>query len=163
MVKETLKLMLLAGVLLLPVQAYATTVQPKEVLQDLQAALQEGDEEAARYYLTNNSQDIFNRFWGYQLQGCIPTSANYMGERQQGRVVFVKAGSENRNNIQYTELAFVEENGQWKMDVPESLRVAWGNQWQDRLTQMELLYLTLQSQMGGHLDCKALQGLVQVQ
>ena len=57
------------------------------------------------------------------------------------------------------QLALVQEQGQWKLDLPETLRRGIGPQWQDRLSAVEQLYLLLKSQLGDKLNCEAIRGL----
>lgn len=146
--------------LLMPISAYAAMSAPKEVLYQLETAVQRGDEETIRFYLSDASQPLFQRFWRYDLQGCIPYNASYMGEKQHGNVTYVKAGITSNGYQEFAELAFIKERGQWKLDLPESFRSAWDENWQQRLDQAELVYVTMKSQLGDQLNCDTLRGLV---
>jgi hypothetical protein len=56
-------------------------------------------------------------------------------------------------------LAFKPDGDDWKLDVPESLRIGMGENWQKQVDTTEQIYLVLRAQFGGELNCQAVQAL----
>ena len=74
----------------------------------------------------------------------------------------IRASVTDLGKKRYMRLFFVEEEGTWKLDVPESLRTAMGKDWQKQVEITENIYLLMRSQFGAKLDCNTIRSLVNV-
>lgn len=111
--------------------------------------------------ITDSSKPLFERFASHKLMPCLPTNFSYVSEKKAGGYTIVKATMPTPNNKHHNlHLAFTNQSGEVKLDVPESLRMGLGEKWQNKIQLAEQLYLLLQANAGGNLKCDQLAGLI---
>lgn len=147
--------------MLLAFPAYAST-DARGAFERLNECIGAGNAPACRPYLTRTSTELYDRFTGYGLLSCLPANARFLSEKQEGAFTIIRASAGQKPNGKRDtlRLAFAQEDGAWKLDVPESLRGAMGKNWRTQVNLTEQMYLVLRQRMGGALDCNTVQALV---
>lgn len=149
--------LLLAVVSLLPLQASAT---PAEVgFEQAKQCIMQNDATFCHKVLTAESYPLFDRFMSYKLMPCLPTDFTYKSESTEAGFTVVKATQPAPDNrVRIIRLAFTAADT--KLDVPASLRIGLGEDWQNKLQLAENIFLMLRANAGGNLTCDQLEGLV---
>lgn len=112
-----------------------------------------------RAMLTASSLELYDRITGYDVMDCLPKETTYVSEQASGKHMMVRASTKLGETVRFLRLAFIREKGAWKLDIPFSLRLAIGENWQKQVSMTEQLYLFMRQQLGGKLNCAAVQGL----
>ncbi len=143
----------------LAVPAFANT--PKEAFNALNACARTGKSGECREEVTASSAGLYDRFASYGLTKCLPKDVSFVSQSKSGAYSVVRASTEALGGQKrYMRFYFVQEEGRWKLDVPESLRVSMGENWESQVNAAEQVYLALNSQFGGQMGCQAVQGVV---
>lgn len=143
--------------LLLPAPAVAASVETG--VKALATCVKARDAEACRAHISLDSQPLFERFTDYDLMSCLPEDAAYLSHKMGRPFAMARTRVSISQKDYAVQLAMVQEDGEWKLDLPETLRRGLGPQWQERLDTVEQLYLLLQSQLRGKLNCAAIRKL----
>jgi len=146
--------------LLFSLPALADDLSPRQSFDRLNYCIQNHSLPECRMHVTASSVEIYDRFASYDLARCLPKSAAYVSAKTTGDRSLIRASTGEPDNKRYMRLVFSEEEGQWKFDLPESLRIGMGENWHKQLNASEQIYLMMKSQFGGRLNCDALQSLV---
>lgn len=146
------------SLMLLPGLAFASA---KDSFNALNTCVQQGEVAQCRPYLTANSFALYDRFTAYGLLDCLPGDVTFTSQTREGKETIIRAqtkslGAKPKN----LRLAFAEEEGQWKLDIPSSLHAALGDKWEGQVDVTEKLYLALKSQLGDAMGCQAVTGLL---
>ncbi len=56
-------------------------------------------------------------------------------------------------------LIFDREDGKWKLDAPESLHLAMGDNWEKKVDQAEQVYVLMLMQFGPQFNCASMLDL----
>lgn len=112
-----------------------------------------------RSYITASSVELFDRFESYKLADCLPKSLEYVSEKTQRSHMAVRSRFQSGGKPHIARLLLVEEENQWKLDIPETLRSGLGENWETQLNATEQVFLLMRQQMGGNLNCAVLQNL----
>ncbi len=120
------------------------------------------DIQSCRDLFTASSISLYDRFMSYGLVNCLPKDAEYDSQQNLGNTMLIRASVTDLGKKRYMRLFFVEEEGSWKLDVPESLRTAMGKDWEKQIEITENIYLLMRSQFGAKLDCNTIRSLVNV-
>ncbi len=142
--------------LLLPA-ASAFAAGPKESFTRINQCVTTQDTATCRDWITVSSVAIYDRFIADDLAKCLPKDAIYISQKQAGSEVIVRAGVNAGSRTM--RLVFVEEEGKWKLDVPESLHLGIGDNWEQQLNLTEEAYAMMKQYMGDKLNCAMLQNL----
>lgn len=134
----------------------------KSSFEHISECVQKGDVDGCHGLLTASSEPLYTRFVDYDLVSCLPKNIGYISQKKSGSHVIIRSSVSVGDNTRYTRLAFVEEEGQWKLDVPESLRIGMGENWQKQIDATEQIYLMLRQQMGNQLNCGMIENLVMI-
>jgi hypothetical protein len=143
-----------------PVQAASTSA--KDSFDKINNCVKNNDSQGCKDLVTASSSDLYNRFMSYGLVGCLPKDAEFISQENIGNDVMIRAGVVDNGNARTMRLIFTQEEGQWKLDTPQSLRRAMGKNWEQQIELVEQLYLLMKQQFGSKLDCKTIRGLVNV-
>lgn len=144
----------LLSVLLAPLPALAGG---KEDFSALKQCVMSGDAEFCRQTLTPASHDLLEKFLSYKLMPCLPTDFTYHGEQRTGDWTIVKATQPTTGDrVNVLRLAFTKD----KLDLPESLRIGLGENWQNKLNMAEQLFLLIRANAGGNFRCDQLTNVV---
>jgi hypothetical protein len=146
--------------LLVGANAFATESGAKKSFDKINNCVQKEDKQGCKDLFTASSASLYNRFMSYGLMGCLPKDAQYVSQKEVGSHVMIRASATDLGKQRFMRLFFVEEEGQWKMDVPESLRTSMGKNWEKQIELTEQIYLLMKSQLGAQLDCKTIRNLV---
>jgi len=114
-----------------------------------------------RDMVTASSVEIYDRFASHNLVHCLPRDAVYASEKTVGSQSTIRASIGKGANKRFMRVILAEEEDEWKLDLPESLRVGMGENWEKQLDMSEELYLMMKNQFGTALNCAALQNLMQ--
>ncbi len=142
------------------VDASAFAKSPHESFESINSCVQKNDSKTCRDLFTKSSQPLYDRFMSYGLMDCLPKDGQYVSQEKIAGGVMVRASVTDNNKQRFMRLIFVEEEGGWKLDTPESLRLAMGKNWQQQIEVAEQLYLLMKKQFGSELNCSALKTLV---
>jgi hypothetical protein len=154
-------LLFLSLFLLISTAAWAEN-NAKSSFEQISNCVQKGYVDDCHGLLTASSEPLYTRFVNYDLVSCLPKDIGYISQKKSGNHVIIRSSVSVGDNTRYTRLAFVEEEGQWKLDVPESLRIGMGEDWQRQIDATEQIYLMLRKQMGNQLNCGMIENLAMI-
>ncbi len=103
--------------------------------------------EAAKKYLTAQSHMVFDRLYKHDLTHLIPSNIHDVKKKIQTPYSYVWAAQKNKPQSM-SILAFRKEEGVMKLDLPETLRVGFGEDWPKRLDLIEQSYLFIKQYYG---------------
>jgi hypothetical protein len=151
------RLLFLSLLIALPCIAQADTA--KDAFTRLNSCLLNKPPANCRGLFTTSSLELYDRISGYDVMDCLPKETEYVSQQETGKYTMVRASTKLGQTIRYLRLAFIKERNGFKLDAPYSLRLAIGENWQKQVQMTENIYLMLKSQLGGKLNCAAVQGL----
>ncbi len=102
---------------------------------------------------------MYDRFNKYGLADCLPDDVTFVSEEKGKEQTTIRAKTDVNGQLRYMRLVFSREEDQWKFDLPASLKRGMGEKWEQKVAMTEALYLALQQQMGGKLDCTTARSL----
>ena len=138
----------------------STESSARDSFEQINTCVQNNDKQGCKDLFTASSASLYNRFMSYGLMNCLPKDAKYISHQYLGKVIMIRASVTDLGKTRFMRLFFVEEEAQWKLDVPESLREAMGKNWQQQIEITEKIYLVMREQFGAKLDCTTIRGLV---
>ena len=141
---------------------YAQEKTARDSFEQLSTCVKNEDKQGCKDLFTASSASLYRRFMSYGLMNCLPKDAQYVSEKKIDSHVMIRASVTDNSKQRFMRLFFVEEEGQWKLDVPQSLQTSMGKNWEKQIGAAEQLYLLMKTQFGGQLDCKMIQNLVRV-
>ncbi len=133
----------------------AEAATPRQTFDALNACVKKDDAPACREQVTASSVELYDRFAGYGLLHCLPQDAAYISEKKSGAHRLVRA----QTGEGMVRLLFVEEEGAWKLDVPETLHTGLGPKWRQRVNAIEQVYVMMKTKLGSRMNCALVQGL----
>lgn len=142
--------------------ALAEELSAKNSFERINGCVQKNDSQSCQDLVTASSASLYSRFMSYGLMNCLPKDAKYVSQQWVDGGVIVRASATDMGKQRVMRLVFVDEEGEWKLDTPESLRMAMGKNWQQQIDLAEQLYLLMKKQFGGKLDCQTIRNLVPV-
>jgi len=145
---------------ILPSVAYAET-PGLQGFKAIKQCIMQNDTGLCHASMTQSSYEIFDKFTAYKLMPCLPTDFKYESEHKSGTKTIVKAEMPQDNANKYIfHMVFVKQDEEVKLDLPETLRVGLGDNWQDKLNMSEQLFLMMRQNMQDELTCDVLINLV---
>ena len=140
----------------------ASDITARASFDALAAAVKANDAAKARAYLTQDSQSLYDRFVSYKLLACVPKDTVFVSEQPQGSYRLLKGSLTDLANKKRTaRLLFSKENGEWKLNLPLTLRNGLGKNWQNQVHLSEQLFLIIRKQTGGTFNCNDIRELAQ--
>jgi hypothetical protein len=97
--------------------------------------------EAAKAHLTEESQTLFDRIYKYDLMHVLPSNILPLEKQTQNGYSYVKFYDTASKSGSASILAFKPENSTTKLDLPETFRVGFGENWQQTLDMIEQTYV----------------------
>ena len=96
----------------------------------------------ARQYISSDSNELFDRYVKYDLGAQTPNNIVFLREDINGQFHYLRVTNNKTVNgkLQATKVALVSENGMDKIDLPETLRLDFGPNWQQRVNMIEQSY-----------------------
>lgn len=152
---------LLAMIVMVPLASHAETTG-RQGLGEIKQCIMQNDTVLCHQTMTPSSYPIFDKFSGYRLMPCLPTDFSYKSEHKSGDETIVKASMPEDSTTNYEfRLVFVKDGGgQVKLDLPETLHIGLGDNWQDKLNTSEQIFLMMKQNMQDKLTCDVLLNLV---
>jgi hypothetical protein len=144
---------------LAPAAAYAGST-PQESFDAVSQCLHRHDTKHCRSQLTADSLSIYDRFVSYGLVQCIPADVTMVSQEPRDRAMLIRASAQVNDKKRIMRLIFVQDKNDWKLDIPESLHSAMGDNWESQVAMTEQLYLMLRPQMGDQINCSMIQNLM---
>jgi hypothetical protein len=138
---------------------HADMASPQSSFGRIIQCVKKEDTHGCRQLLTASSVSLYDRFVSYDLMRCLPKNASYISHQKSNGAVILRASATVGGNKRYMRLMLSEEEGQWKLDVPESLRLGMGENWEKQIQMTEQLYLVMKQQMGVQLTCEMAENL----
>jgi hypothetical protein len=138
--------------------AYALTSAADSFVA-INTCVKKADAKGCQHYFTAGSQDLYDRFTSYGLMECLPKDARYFSEEEKDGGILLRAKITDYGKDRYMRLLFVEEKATWKLDIPKSLQISMGKNWQNQVNAIEQVYLMLKQNLGGKLNCEMIRGL----
>ena len=112
-----------------------------------------------RGFLTADSLELYDRVSGYDVMDCMPKKTDFVSEQPLGEYEVIKAQTQVGDTVRPLKMYFTKEEDSWKLDLPYSLRVSMGENWEKQVKMTEQIYLVLRAQLQGKIDCTAVQNL----
>ena len=138
----------------------AGAATPARVFAELKSCVMANEPDICRGMLTSSSHTLYDRFASYGLMICLPTDFEYEKSVQKGGYYIVTAASgdapraRSRLRLAFTAAATP------KLDVPQTLRLGLGENWQNKISLAEQLYLLMRQNMGSQLTCDQVAPLI---
>ncbi len=145
--------------LLLIIAAPAWADSPRESFDRINACIKKQDTSTCRQHVTASSIQLYDRFVSYGLTDCLPKDANFVSQTPAGKSVLIRASTNDGGKERFMRLLFVQEEDRWKLDVPESLHTAMGDNWQNQVNLIEQIYLLMKQNMGDKLNCTMIRDM----
>jgi hypothetical protein len=136
--------------------ATAATADIKSSFTQLAACLKANRADCGDY-ITASSFDIYRRFTSYGLLKCLPHDTAYVSQIPAGSHTIDRAKTDHH----ILRLLFAQEEGAWKLDIPETLQSGLGNNWEKQVHASEQVYLLMRQQMGDRFQCDIFSNLLQ--
>lgn len=124
--------------------AHAEVKTIKEISISLEKAARAGDSEQCNRYATTRSKPYIKRLLSYKFQEFIPQHITYSNAVKKGPMQVINASTMSNGQENFVELVFIREQNQWKFDFPESMRRGFGEDWEQKLKELEQFYLMMQ-------------------
>lgn len=134
----------------------------RDSFERINSCVQKGDSKNCRDLFTASSISLYDRFMSYGIISCLPKDSEYVSKQNSGQHVMIRASVTDLGKPRFMRLFFVEEEGIWKLDIPESLQTAMGKNWPQQIELTEKIYLVMREQFGSKLDCTTIRNLVNV-
>ena len=120
------------------------------------------DAKLCRALLTPDSYSFYDRFAGYGLMPCLPTNLTMESQKQSGTHTILTASMPAGGGKKYLiRLSYDPASPQLLLDIPDSLRRALGERWENKMKLAEQLYLLMKQNLGDKLTCDQLEPLLQ--
>jgi hypothetical protein len=150
--------LLILLLLLLPLPTLADA-SPEQSFNAIIAHCITTTDKSCRNHFTASSYSLYDRFTSYGLMRCVPKDAHFISTIPGATHTILRAATGSPGHERVMRLAFKPDGDDWKLDVPESLRIGMGENWQKQVDTTEQIYLVLRAQFGGELNCQAVQAL----
>ena len=131
------------------------------VIQNFAQNLQAKNYDGASQYTSNASQDLFKKYTAFDLGDLTPGNLSVVSQSSNNNFRYVKiAGTDSRGKRAMINVAMITENGNAKIDLPESMRLGFGDNWQQRVDFIEQSYLLAKQNLGEQQANQLLHSLI---
>lgn len=131
-----------------------------DTLARLMAATRSQGYAQARAEVTERSGPLFDRLWKQGVPLFFPENAKLKKEKAEGAFRYLWVSPAETPKAGALILAFTDEEGKARLDLPETFRHGLGEDWPKKLDALEQGYLMAKAQMGDEAALKLLQGLL---
>ena len=132
------------------------------VLQSFTGDLKAKNYAQARQYISGKSDDLFNKYSQYDLGDLTPGNVKLLNTSTTAEYHYLKISNTNaQGKAGITTVAMVTEDGQPKIDLPESLRLGFGPNWQQKVDMIEKSYVSAKQYFGEQQSRQLLNTLLQ--
>jgi hypothetical protein len=140
--------------------ALAAARTPVETFTAINQCIEKETTPGCRDLVTASSISLYDRFVSYGLVRCLPQHSTFISQERKGNSIIIHASATTQGNVRKMRLVLAEEEGEWKLDIPESLHLAMGDKWEQQVTMTEQVYLMMKKNLGAQLNCDAIMSLV---
>lgn len=116
-------------------------------LKNFSTALQMKNYETAKQYISAASHDLFDRYTKYDLGDMTPGYSKTVSQSKSGNFRYLKVQT-TATPPKVTNVAFVNESGESKIDLPETARLGLGQNWQQKIDLIEQSYVSSRQYFG---------------
>lgn len=143
-----------------PVQA-AATLTPEASLAKLYNLLIQGEHIHAKDYVTERSSTYYDRIMKVEPETLLPDHYKVIDNVTKHGFTYLRVQEVPVNPSMGTAvLAFDTSTGAARLDIPETLRRAFGENWQARFDMIEQSYLMASQHLGEAQSKEMLKGLL---
>lgn len=114
----------------------------------------------AQPYVTERSMPLMDRLWKQGVPLFFPEKASLKKKKEQGGYRYLWVSPADNPKAGSLILAFTDEDGQAKLDLPETFRNGLGEDWPKQLDMLEQGYIMAKAQMGEEAALKLIQGMM---
>jgi hypothetical protein len=104
--------------------------------------------EKAKAYLTARSHALYDRIYKHQLTFLLPQNVTVLKSEVKNGYTYKQFTDPNSSHKQNAIMAFQSENGVQKLDLPETFRTGFGEQWNQTLDIIEQAYIFMKQKYG---------------
>ncbi len=145
--------------ILMPFMAHAESGDMKTLRALMEATRTQGYAQA-KTHVTERSVPLFDRLWGYGVPLYFPEDFVLKKEETVGDYRYAWVHPAENSTTGTLILAFTDEDGSAKLDLPETFQNGLGPNWPQRLDMLEKAYLIARQQMGDEAALKMIQGMM---
>lgn len=115
----------------------------------------------AEVLVTERSRPLLERFWKQGVPLFFPEKATVKKEMTKGAFRYLWVTPAENPQAGSVIVAYTDEDGRSKLDLPETFRNGLGKDWPNKLNMLEQGYLMAKAQMGEEAALKMVQGMMQ--
>lgn len=143
----------------IPSCALASGADMQSLSRLMEATRSQGYEQA-KTHVTERSFPLFDRLWKQGVPLFFPQNVTLVKEKTQGEFRYVWVRPEENPRAGTLILAFADEDGQAKLDLPETFRNGLGEDWPKTLDMLEQAYLMTRAQVGDEAALAMVQNML---
>lgn len=140
-------LVLLFFAAFLPANAYAQG-NNGEIVQSILSLTQQNKPAEAKAYLTPRSHDLYDRIYNHDLSFLFPSTLQTGNEQVKNGFQYIEFKNPDEISNQKVFMAFDNVAGVTKLDLPETFRLGFGEDWPKTLNMIERSYLLARQYYG---------------
>lgn len=131
------------------------------ILNQVFSASKQEEPQVAKSYLTSGSHGLYDRIYKHKLTFLLPENVNEVRSNNKNGFKYVQFTDPVKAAGQSVIVAFQQEDGATKMDLPETFRIGFGENWQQKLDMIEQTYNYTRQYYGEAETVAMLKGLMQ--
>ncbi len=139
--------------------AYAKT-NPQDVVQRLLSYSDARQPEQAKQYMTARSHALFDRLYAHDLTHLIPSDTQLVSVKEKDNFQYARFTDPKNTKKGTAILVFAEEESLLKLDLPETFRIGFGEDWLKKIEMIEASYLFTKHYYGEEKSKKILEAFL---
>lgn len=149
----------LAVMVLVSGAVYANT-NPQDVVQRLLSYSDAKKPDQAKEYMTERSHALFDRLYAHDLTNLIPSDTQLVNIKENNGFQYARFADPQKPKKGTAILVFKEENSVLKLDLPETFRTGFGEDWPKKIDMIEASYLFTKQYYGEAQSKKILEAFL---
>ncbi len=149
----------LAVIIVLSGTSYANT-NPQDVVQRLLSYSDAKKPEQAKEYMTERSHSLFDRLYAHDLTHLIPSDTQLVDVKEKDGFQYARFADPQKPKQGTAILVFQQENSILKLDLPETFRTGFGEDWPKKIDMIEASYLFTKQYYGEAQSKKILEAFL---
>lgn len=130
------------------------------VLERLLSYAETNQPEQAKEYITIRSHDLFDRLLAHDLIALLPSGVKALSAQEKNGFRYARFSDPARTNNQSVILAFAEENKLLKLDLNETFRIGFGENWPQTIDMIEQSYIFAKQYYGEEKSAQLLKTML---
>ncbi len=135
------------------------SVYHQTVLTNVLSYSKSQEPEKAKTHLTARSHDLYDRIYAHNLTFLLPQGIEASQSQTKNGFDYVRFIEPNASKKQSMIMTFQEEGKSKKLDLPETFRVGFGEEWPKTLDMVEQAYVFMRQQYGEEQSVEMLKTL----